>query len=191
MFRFQEAATNLEFNKIYDMAKPKVVAMLKSRFPRVDMSDIEEYYDKAMFDLYKKLEKDEVSEKKTLTYHIYNIAHNKLLDGIQASKKRRELFVADEFIFDDRWETAGTDEANGAPQALQDAVEEIVSHLEHPCDTLIPSRYYEKLKWSVVAQLSGYSSDKSVHSGHHTCLNKIRAVIVTKYRDLCSFLEPS
>ena len=188
MFRFKERAVNLAFNQIYDMAKPKVTAMLKAHYPTVDMSDIQGYYDTALLDVYDKLEEGEIDEHKTLAGHIYIVARNKLLDDIRKNKRKRELFVDRDFVFDDRWETAGIEEAKVTEKTLQDVVGEIVSHLEYPCDTIIPSRYYEKVKWAVVAKMSGYSSDKSVLSGHKTCLNKIRAVIVEKYRDLCPFL---
>ena len=188
LFRFKERAVSMDFNEIYNMAKPKVISMLKSGYPMVDMSDIQSYYDTAMLDVYDKLEEDQLTEKMTLAGYIYTVARNKLVDDIRKDKRRKELFVDEDFLFDDRWETAGIDEARNASQELQDAVNDIVSHLEYPCDTIIPSRYYDKIKWSVVAKMAGYSSDKSVHSGHKTCLNKIRSVILTRYKHLCDFL---
>ncbi len=188
MYHFREGAVNMAFNEIYDMAKPKVTAMLKSHFPSLDMSDIHEYYNTAMLDIYNKLEAENIKEGTTLTDIIYTIAHNKAVDDIRRNKKKHDLFIDRDFRFDDVWLSAGTEEIKGMDSALLDAVEDIVSHLDYPCDTLIPSRYYEKMKWEVVAKMSGYSSDKSVHSGHKTCLNKIRAVIIQKYRHLCDFL---
>lgn len=188
LFRFKEKAVSLDFNHIYDMAKPKVISMLKSSYPMVDMSDIQSYYDTAMMDVYEKLEETQLTEKMTLAGYIYTVARNKLVDDIRRNKRKKELFVDSDFLFDERWETAGIDEARSASKELQDAVGEIVSHLEYPCDTIIPSRYYEKIKWSIVAKQAGYSSEKSVHSGHNTCLNKIRSVILTRYKHLCEFL---
>lgn len=188
LFRFREGAVSMDFNQIYDMAKPKVTSMLKSHFPGVDMLDIQGYYNTAMVQVYEKLEADSLSEDMTLARYIYIIARNHLIDDLRKNNRHRELFVDQDFLFDDRWATAGIEEIKGADPALLDAVEDIVSHLEFPCDTIIPSRYYEKIKWSVVAKMSGYSSEKSVHSGHKTCLNKIRAVIMDRYRNLCDFL---
>lgn len=188
MYRFREGSVNLAFNEIYDMAKPKVIAMLRNHFPTLDGSDLDEYYNTAMLDIYEKLEAKDIREGTTLTDFIYTVAHNKTVDAIRKDKKRSDLFIDRDYRYDDGWLSAGADETNSMDPALLDAVEDIVSHLEYPCDTLIPSRYYENMKWAVVAKMSGYSSDKSVHSGHKTCLNKIKAVIVQKYRHLCDFL---
>ena len=188
LFKFKEGAVNLEFNQIYDMAKPKVMSMLKTNFPGLDNADIQGYYNAAMVDVYDKLEENQINEDKSLVRYIFIIAHHKIVDDLRKNKRRRELLVEQEFLFDERWAKAGMEEAETANPALLDAIEQIVSQLEYPCDTIIPSRYYEKVKWSVVAKMAGYSSDKSVHSGHKTCLNKIKAVIVERYRDLCDFL---
>ena len=189
LFRFKERAENLAFNQIYDLAKSKVTFMLKNQFPMVDISDIQEYYDTAMLAVYEDLEEGQITEKRTLVGYIYTIARNKLVDDLRRNKRKKELFIDQDVSINDRWSTAALEEAEAADSALLEAVGQIVSQLDYPCDTIIPSRYYDNIKWSIVAELSGYSSDKSVFSGHKICLRKIRSVIVTKYKDLCGFLS--
>lgn len=188
LFRFKEKAMNLDFNQIYDMAKPKVISMLRAKFPSMDLTDIESSYDSALQHLYEKLEEDQLSDDVTLLRYIYSVARNKLVDELRNRKRTSMLIVEDDSIFDDRWEKVDKVEISQIDSVLYDLVQDIVLHLEYPCDVIIPSRYYEQIKWGIIAKEAGYSSDKSVHSGHKTCLNKIRAVIVEKYRHLCDFL---
>lgn len=171
---------------IYERYRPRVIRMLRYSFPKMDDADILESYDTAMLKLYNKASQLNFDEEKSLFGFIERTALLSLYDIHRKQKSYHAHFILLDSPWEGNWEGIGMDEMSSSERMMQDGVYEIINDLKPPCNDVIFLRYYEHVKWKVIAELVvGKQGSKSVHYWQNRCLNLLKALLLKKCPELC------
>lgn len=168
-----------ELKRIYEQYKPVVTGLLRYRFPKMDDASIQESYDLAMLEVFRKASEEYFSSDRSLCNIIERIAFCKLDDIYRKEKKHITHLAYGDVPWEGNWERAGVEETLSSSKAMRDGVFELVLNLEWPCDKVLSLRYFENVKWKAIAALvNGKQESKSIHYWHNKCLNLMKAVLL-------------
>ena len=171
---------------IYERYRYHVTGLLRKIYPNMSDADILESYDLAMLALYNKASEVSLKEEKSLTNYIVKIALNKLRDLHRKQKSYHGHFILLDTPWEGNWEGVGEDEMSSSEKMMQDGVYEIIKNMDPPCCDVISLRYYESVKWDVIAEMVvGKPDSKSIHYWNTKCLNLLKALLLKRCPELC------